>query len=214
MRSSGDGIAMGWDQISSSYGAVADRYEERFADELDGKPLDRTLLDAFARAVSGPVVDLGCGPGQVGRFVADRGVDLVGVDLSLAMAVLAGRRLRAAVVADMRALPFGDACLGGMVAFYSLIHLPRSEVAGAVLELARVLRRGARLLVSVHGGEGEVTRDEFLGVPVPFVASLFEVGEITAALSAVGLVVATVETRPPYPGEHPTTRVYVEAEKP
>jgi SAM-dependent methyltransferase len=211
---SSEARSMGWDQLPGSYDAVAARYEERFIDELEDKPLDRALLDAFSRSVRGPVVDLGCGPGQVGRYVADQGVEVIGIDLSREMAGLAHRRLRAAVVADMRALPFAEGGLGGVVAFYSLIHLPRRELRGTVVEIARVLRRGARLLLSVHGGEGEVTRDEFLGVRVPFVASLFALDEVTAALQAAGMVVTTVESRPPHEDEYPTTRVYVSAEKP
>jgi SAM-dependent methyltransferase len=203
-----------WNQLASSYDSVAGRYEERFVDELDHKPFDRALLDAFAGAVDGPVVDLGCGPAQVGRFLADRGVETIGVDLSAQMATLAARRLGVALVADMRSLPFPGGSLGGMVAFYSLIHLPRGELGDAVLEIARVLRRGARVLVSVHGGEGEVVRDQFLEVPVPFVATLFAPGEIEAALVGAGLAVTFVESRPPYEQEFPTTRVYVGAEKP
>jgi SAM-dependent methyltransferase len=202
-----------WDQLASSYDAVADRYEQRFVDELDHKPFDRARLDAFARAVDGPVVDLGCGPGHVGRFLADRGARTIGVDLSEQMAALAARRLGLALVADMRSLPFRGGSLGGMVAFYSLIHLPRGELADAVAEIARVLRRGARLLVSVHGGEGEVVRDDFLEVPVPFVATLFDAGEIEAALVGAGMTITSVESRPPYEQESPTTRVYVGAEK-
>jgi SAM-dependent methyltransferase len=205
---------MAWEDLASSYDTVAARYEAQFADELAGKPLDRALLDAFAHAGSGPVVDLGCGPGQVGHYLAQRGRQVIGVDLSAEMAALAVARLGAAVVADLRRLPFATGSLGGVVAFYSLIHLPRHELPAAAAEMARVLRAGAALVVSVHGGEGELHRDEFLGVPVPFVASLFRVEEITNALRGAGLVVTTVETRAPYEGEHPTTRIYVGAEKP
>src|SRR5262245_44744915 len=71
----------------ASYDAVADEYVRRFFDELRQKPLDRELLDRFAargRDV-GPVCDLGCGPGQVARYLHERGVAVCGVDLSPAM---------------------------------------------------------------------------------------------------------------------------------
>ena len=86
-------------------------------DELDGKPDDRTLLQEFADATTDPVADLGCGPGQVGRFVRDLGRTVVGVDCSAAMTGLAAGRLDAAVVADLRHLPFAEASLGGVLAF-------------------------------------------------------------------------------------------------
>ena len=59
---------------------------DRFGDELDSKPLDREVLDDFARRDDGlgVVVDLGCGPGQVATYLAAQGVPVVGVDLSQA----------------------------------------------------------------------------------------------------------------------------------
>jgi trans-aconitate methyltransferase len=63
---------MAWHALGASCDSVADRYEERFVEELDVKPKDRELLVAFADATCGPVVDLGCGPGQVGKFVGER----------------------------------------------------------------------------------------------------------------------------------------------
>jgi hypothetical protein len=54
--------------LRRDYDAVAGEYARRIAGELEGKPLDRALLDAFAEQVRphGPVADLGCGPGHVG----------------------------------------------------------------------------------------------------------------------------------------------------
>lgn len=193
---------------------MADRYEERFVDELDGKPKDRELLAAFADASCGPVVDLGCGPGRVGTFVGERGAEVLGLDLSPAMARLAARRLRAVVVADLRSLPFPDASLGGALTFYCLIHLPRTELGRAAAELARTLAPGARLLVVAHQGEGEVASEEFLGRRVPFVATLFRIEELALALGSAGLVVTGAESRPPYGNEAATTRLYLEAVRP
>ena len=73
------------------YGRVAERYAERFSDELAGKPVDRRLLDDVAtrcRTV-GPVLDVGCGPGHAARYLHDRGVDAAGVDLTPEMIAVA-----------------------------------------------------------------------------------------------------------------------------
>jgi trans-aconitate methyltransferase len=48
--------------------------------ELRAKPRDRELLAAFAPSVSGPVVEIGCGPGQIGAFVRQRGRKVFGLD--------------------------------------------------------------------------------------------------------------------------------------
>jgi SAM-dependent methyltransferase len=192
---------------------VAAAYEEQFLDELGTKPADRRLLAEFAAGSAGLVVDLGCGPGQVGRFVRDLGCTVIGVDVSAAMAELASGRLDGAVVADLRHLPFGNGSVGGVTAFYSLIHLRRPELDPALVELGRVLVPGGRVLLAVHEGRGHLEQDAFLGHDVPFVATLFGLDEIEEAVRRAGLRVTRSVRRAPYPAEHPTVRLYVEAER-
>ncbi len=205
---------MTWDYLRSSYDTTAAKYEERFLDELRGKPRDRELLAAFAKSVGDPVAEIGCGPGQIGAFVRQWGRRVVGVDLSEQMVKLASVRLDGAVVADMRSLPIGTDCLGGLLAFYSVIHLRRAELGPVLREFHRVLRPGGRVLLSAHEGNEEVVRDEFLGEPVPFAATLFELDELVGACRSAGLEVTLSERRPPYENEGATTRLFVEATKP
>lgn len=201
---------MTWDQVRSSYDTIAGHYEARFHDELREKPRDRELLEEFAAAVHDPVVEIGCGPGQIGAFVRDLGRRVVGVDLSREMVRLARRRLDGAVTADMRALPFTDGRFGGLIAFYSLIHLPRADVVIALREFRRMLRPGGHALFSAHEGSGEVVLDEFAGQPVPMIATLFDLDELVGMCASAGLRVAHAERREHYEGEV-TTRLYVSA---
>jgi SAM-dependent methyltransferase len=203
-----------WDQLRSSYDRVAASYERAFADELGGKPRDRQILDAFAAAVTGPVVDVGCGPGQVGAYLRSRGHRVLGIDLSIEMGRTAATRLDAAAVADLRELPIPDGSIGGLVAFYSIIHVRRPELGGVLREFRRVLRPGGRLLVAAHDGAGEISTDDFLGQPAPFVATLYGLPELSRAVTAAGLDLAAAERRSPYRSEHPTFRLYVEAVRP
>ena len=203
----------GWDYLRSSYDATAAKYEVRFLDELREKPRDRELLAAFAQSVEDPVGEIGSGPGQIGAFVRQWGRRVVGIDLSPAMAKLATVRLDGAVAADMRALPLGPETLGGILAFYSLIHLRRDELGGVLREFRRVLRPGGRVLFSAHEGTDEVELDKFLDEPVPFAATFFELDELVGASQAAGLEVTLAERRPHYPNESDTNRLYVEAVK-
>jgi SAM-dependent methyltransferase len=203
-----------WDYLRSSYDTTASKYEARFLDELRGKPRDRELLAAFAKSVRDPVAEIGCGPGQIGAFVRHWGRRVVGVDLSPEMAKLAKARLDGALAADMRSLPLATDCLGGLLAFYSLIHVRRAELEPVLREFRRVLRPGGRVLFSVHEGKDEVELDEFLEEPVPFAATLFELDELVGASEAAGLEVTLAERRPPYANEGKTVRLYVEAMKP
>jgi SAM-dependent methyltransferase len=93
------------------------------------------------------VLDVGTGPGFVASTAASRGALVTGADQSLAMVALARAAGIDAVAASVDALPFRDRSYDAVVGGYLLNHLPRPEAA--VRELARVLRPGGRLALTV-----------------------------------------------------------------
>jgi SAM-dependent methyltransferase len=205
---------MAWDSLGSTYDVVAAKYEARFIDELRDKPFDRELLTGFARSAGDPVAEIGCGPGHIGAFVAQGGRRVFGVDLSAHMARLAAVRLDGAVVGDMRSLPLPSDSLGGLLAFYSVIHVRRAELGAVMAEFCRVVRPGGVVLFSAHEGQGELERDEWFDEPVPVVATLFDLDELVTASRGAGLEVTRAERRRPYPTELDTFRLYVQVRKP
>jgi len=156
------------------------------------------------------VCDVGCGPGHVGRYLTERGVDVFGLDLSSEMVALARRRNPSMRFeqGDLRALGLPDASLAGIVAFYSLIHLERAEIASALTELARVLVPGGLILIAFHGGDGAVHADDWFGRGVSIDATLYRPAEMAAAMERAGFHVETIATRVPYDFEYQSTRVY------
>ncbi len=201
----------------AAYDRVAEDYAARFAGELRDKPLDRGLLDAFAQQLPGPepVADLGCGPGQVTRYLADRGVPALGVDLSPAMVALA-RRLVPGVEfrqGSLLELPAGDGEWAGITAFYAIIHLPPGTLPTALAEFHRALRGDGLVLLAFHVGEERITLDEWLGHQVSLDFQLLSPAAVEGALEAAGFTVAATLVRAPYPSEHPTRRAYVLARR-
>jgi SAM-dependent methyltransferase len=203
------------DGVVPSYDAIAEQYAEQYFDELDGKPFDRDVLDRFAATLKhrGRVCDLGCGPGQIARYLAAHGVDAFGIDASASM-VATARRLNTTL--EFRQghffhLPFADGELAGVAAFYCLIHCARGELCRAVAEIHRVLASDGRFLMAVHAGEGQVGREEAYGKRVALVATLFSEDEVRAALTAARFRVDELATREPYPFEYPSRRIYATA---
>jgi SAM-dependent methyltransferase len=206
-----------WPDMAAAYDAVAEDYAAAFAGELAGKPFDRSLLDEFASAVRGRggVLDVGCGSaGHVTRYLADHGVDAAGVDLS-PIVIEVARRYQPGLrfeVADMRELPAADGSLAGIIAFYSVIHLPAGQVPSALAEFRRVLAPGGMLLIAMHGGAGVASSDNWFCRNVQVRASLWSLAELVAATEATGFTIVRQCARQPYPGEHPTERLYIWAQ--
>jgi SAM-dependent methyltransferase len=197
-----------------SYDELAATYTERIFAELAGKPLDRHLLNRFAEEVRGRglVADLGCGPGHVARYLHERGVRMLGIDLAPRMIEWA-RKLSPEIefrVGDMRALDLSAGALAGLVAFYSLIHIAAREMAPTLRELRRVLAPGGLLLVAFHIGEDTVHRDELWGHPVSLDFRFLMPERVVTSLGEAGLVVLESVEREPYPAiEHASRRCYL-----
>jgi SAM-dependent methyltransferase len=206
------------DRLARSYDAVADEYMRRIAGELAHKPFDRELLDSFAVSVAGRgrVCDVGCGPGHVAGYLHERGVDVFGLDLSPRM-VENARQLNPTidfVVGDVLALAEPDASWAGAVAFYSLIHLAPTAVGLALVELARVLRAEAPLLVAFHRGDEMHHIDEWWELPVSLDGYFYRPEWFSEQLSQAGFLVNRLVVRPPYvEHEVETERAYVLARR-
>jgi ubiquinone/menaquinone biosynthesis C-methylase UbiE len=85
-------------------------YAEEIGDELAGKPVDRAWLNLMVElAGDGILADVGCGPGHVAAYLAERGARVVGIDVSPGMiAVASARYPEEFEVGSLLALPAGE----------------------------------------------------------------------------------------------------------
>jgi SAM-dependent methyltransferase len=147
-------------ETRKSYDDIAAEYTDETRELLDRKLHVRAgvvLFSELVRAIGGgPVADIGCGPGHTTALLLELGIDTFGIDLSPAMIEIARREHPGArfEVGSMTDLRLGDGSLAGVLAWWSLIHIPDESVPGVLAQFHRVLRPGGVLAVGFHVGDG------------------------------------------------------------
>lgn len=205
------------DAVRRTYDVVAQEYLARLRDELTYKPLDRALLGLMAEEVGteGSVADVGCGPGHVAGWLAERGAHVVGIDLSPGMVSL-GRTSYPRVEfrqGDMLSLPAEDDEFAAVIALYSIIHLTEDELKPTFEEIARVLEPSGLLLVSFHMGLEVRHLSDWWGHPVDIDFRFLEPDGVIPRLEQSGLAVEARLERQNYPDEVETRRAYLLARR-
>jgi len=194
--------------------SAAARYLELFRDELRDKPFDRELLGSFAAALGkgARVCDAGCGPcAHVARLLADAGLNAVGVDASAECIALARKEQPSLdlSVMDAATLEFPAASFDGIVAYYLLHYLPKSEWPPLLSGFARVLRPGGQLLLAMKEGEGEAWIADPLGGPLPTFWAAGSRAELEEAVVAAGFQLLETRARGAYAAEIGVGRIYL-----
>lgn len=207
----------------ASYDVMADDYAARFQDELAAKPIDRAVLAGFAELVRagsrGPVADVGCGTGRVTEHLHTLGVDAFGIDLSPGMLAVARRKYPGLRFEEgsMLGLDLPDGGLGGLLAWYSTIHVPDEQLPQVFAEFHRVLAPGGHLLLGFQAGEEVVRRTDAWGrdIQLDFIrrqpdwmAGLL----VTAGLTMKARTVREIDDESEFP--EPTPQAFLLARKP
>jgi SAM-dependent methyltransferase len=213
-----DGEAEGYDAqaVRYLYDGMAADYALRFGSELaDADPADpdieflRQAADSFP---DGPVLDLGCGPAQVARFLIARGRSVVGLDLSWGMLTQAAKLAPRAgfIAADVVELPLRTGSCAGAIASYSLHHLPKARLGDVLAGIYEVLVPGGVLVVITHGGSGEERLDRPEG---RILLSRYPPDELAERLEAAGFTPELIRIRPPQTGEFPAQKIRISARR-
>lgn len=192
----------GWlEDTRASYDTVAAGYADQVRVLLDRTPEERAVLALFANSVrtsgGGPVADVGCGPGRITAHLHELGVDAFGIDLSPGMLEVARREhpgLRFEL-GSMTELDVPDGEMAGLIAWYSLIHIPDDEISAVLTHFRRVLRPGGPLLLSFHVGDGSRLKTQgYGGHPMKVYVHRRQLGQMTAWLNDAGFAVETHRT--------------------
>jgi len=144
------------EETREAFNLAAERYYELFKDEMKQKEYDRVILDKFAGNFDSEsiIYDMGCGPGHITRYLSDKGLHVVGIDISEKCIQIARRenpKMRFRVM-DMTRLDLADKSIDGIISFYSIIHTPKRLMNILFYEFNRVLKRGGQILIVVKKG--------------------------------------------------------------
>ncbi|UFU06518.1 class I SAM-dependent methyltransferase [Ruania halotolerans] len=152
------------DRVVHAYGARVAEYVEKVGSIEAVHPEDFDLVLSWARGLRGPVIDVGCGPGQWTDALHRSGVEIEGVDPTLEFLDSARTHFPDVGFRLGRAEDLGvpDGSLAGALTWYSLIHTEPERIDASLESLARALRPEGGLLIGFFAGaDGE-------SGPVPF----------------------------------------------
>lgn len=183
--------------VVAAYGARAEEYVDAVGrmDHVD--PADLDLVTGWARGLAGPVLDVGCGPGQWTAHLAGFGVDINGIDPTpefIEMARGSDSTARASTaryrVGSADALGVDDGSVGGVLAWYSLIHIEPARIGSVLAEFARGLRPGGGLALGFFTAEAVAPFDHAIAT-----AYHWPLGLMAEAVDAAGFTVTHTERR-------------------
>ncbi len=143
------------DRTKAAYDRIAAEYARTFFDfSLMSKQYDKFKSLCSKGSL---ILDIGCGPGRDVKYFSDNGYKVVGIEYSAGMLAQARRMVPEADFRemDMRRLGFKNGSFDAVWANASLHHLPKDQAETAVKEMARVLKRGGIVYLSVINGPGK-----------------------------------------------------------
>ncbi|MBN1224987.1 MAG: methyltransferase domain-containing protein [Candidatus Aminicenantes bacterium] len=120
--------------------------------------LDSEVLSGKIRIEEKTILDIGCGLGNLVRWMISKGGTAVGLDMPemLAKVIRTDSESNGRYVAGFaQNLPFKKCCMDAVVYFASLHHIPKTEILNALKECHRVLKaKGRALIIEPVGRKG------------------------------------------------------------
>jgi len=183
--------------VESGYDLMAEQY---LATKDHEDPLALTALEDLASLLprQAVVLDLGCGAGvPVTRWLSDRGFAVTGVDVSARQLDLARNYVPEAtfIKADMTEVTFAPGSLDAVVAFHSIIHVPRTEHPALLERVHRWLRPEGAFLATMTLTDYEGRDDDWEGWGAPMLWSHYDGDTNVTMLREAGFGIHYAEPR-------------------
>nr|WP_240188503.1 class I SAM-dependent methyltransferase [Nakamurella flavida] len=119
---------------------------------------DTALILRHLTGLAGPVLDLGCGPGQWTARLHALGAEITGIDMvpefiAHARGAHPGPEFRLGSMTDV---DVADHAVAGILSWYSTIHLPPSELDPVLAGFRRLLRPSGVLVIGFFDSDDEI----------------------------------------------------------
>jgi SAM-dependent methyltransferase len=148
-------------QVEVAYASVADRYIGLFGTSQQVHADDLAFIGRHLSSRPGTVLDLGCGPGHITGYLRSLGADATGIDMVpefIAHAKAADPSGKYQL-GSMEKLDVANQSIAGILAWYSLIHLPPKDLDGVLAEFRRAMAPAGTLVVGFFDGDEVATFD-------------------------------------------------------
>jgi ubiquinone/menaquinone biosynthesis C-methylase UbiE len=183
--------------VEQGYDQIAERYAAWAAQVRSDERARYTDLIISSLPDGANVLELGCASGSPTTEALAARFELTGVDLSARNVEVARANITTATFlhADMTELEIEPASFDAVVAYFSIIHVPREEQAGLLAKIARWLRPSGLFVATMGASATENGYEEdWLGAPMYW--SHFDAATNQRLVEEAGLVIesATLET--------------------
>ncbi len=183
-------VESGYDRIAEQYLSTKDPHD----------PLALGALEDFASLLpaEAAVLDLGCGAGvPATRWLADRGFAVTGVDVSARQLELARENVPEGTFlkADMAEAAFAPETFDAVVAFHSIIHVPRADHPALLGRINRWLKLGGPFLATMTVTDYEGKDEDWEGWGAPMAWSHYDRDANVEMLREAGFEIHYAEPR-------------------
>jgi len=180
------------EQLRQTYNYIAPAWHKNRVNDTWWIPVTEKYISLLKPGAI--VLDVGCGSGITAEYLMDRGVSVIGFDISEEMTALARKNVPNGkfFVLDMHETDSISEKFGGVLMRASLLHIQRDQAAAIVQKMATLLELGGFLYIAVkevkeNGLLEEFKMEEDFGMTFTRFFSYFTLLEIKEFMTVAGL---------------------------
>ncbi|HTK09788.1 MAG TPA: class I SAM-dependent methyltransferase [Ktedonobacteraceae bacterium] len=201
--------------VAQSFDQIGERYAEwsRHTRVEERERYTSLVIDRLQQGAT--VLDIGCGTGMPTTATLANNFIVTGVDISAQQVKLARQNVPQATFlqADVANLDLAPASFDAVIAFYSLICLPRAELFPVFQKIASWLKPQGLFVAALGAQEmEEFIAPDWLGVPMYW--SLFDSATNQLLLQDAGFHILSAQEETEEENGVPITFLWVIAQKP